>query len=141
MTSEEMRERVMELCLDREITVTWCKRISRSYALNEWEEICITPVKSTISYAIALHEVGHILGRHQRSSYVLVRERWAWNWARQNARKWTPAMEAHAQKSFAWYEAQIKSAGLNPTTDRNSTAAQKASANYSGSSILDFRRR
>jgi len=59
---------------------------------------------SAISYATALHEIGHILGRHQRSPDTLVRERWAWRWAKENALIWTPAMEKHCSVSLAWYE-------------------------------------
>ena len=54
------------------------------------------PVRSPRSYATALHEIGHILGRHQRSQAVLVRERWAWHWAKRNALQWTPEMRRHA---------------------------------------------
>src|SRR5258708_39773715 len=61
------------------------------------------PIKSGISYATALHEVGHILGRHQHSNSTMVRERWAWHWARVNALIWTPAMEQSARKALEWY--------------------------------------
>ena len=57
------------------------------------------PIEFRISYASALHEIGHLRGRHQRSSSTLVRERWAWEWARANALIWTPAMENSARKA------------------------------------------
>jgi hypothetical protein len=53
-----------------------------------------------------LHEIGHIKGRHQRSPDTLVRERWAWRWAKENALIWTPAMEKNCSVSLAWYEAR-----------------------------------
>jgi hypothetical protein len=56
---------------------------------------------SAISYATALHEIGHDRGRHQSSCDQMVRERWAWEWARRNALDWTPAMGHHAVK---WLE-------------------------------------
>ena len=63
-------------------------------------EIRLPRIRSIVSYAIALHEIGHIRGRHQRSCSVMVRERWAWQWARENALSWLPAMERVAAKSI-----------------------------------------
>lgn len=93
----------LSFCEVHDIAVYWVKRPSQAHALREIEEIHIAPIKSTISYATALHEIGHILGRHQLSKHVLVRERWAWEWARTNARCWTPAMERCAISSLSWY--------------------------------------
>jgi hypothetical protein len=45
--------------------------------------IVIPPIRSASSYAIALHEIGHLRGRHQQSRREIVRERWAWAWARE----------------------------------------------------------
>ena len=47
-------------------------------------------------------------GRHQQSRAVLTRERWAWQWARENALIWTDAMERVAIKALAWYEAKAR---------------------------------
>jgi hypothetical protein len=63
-------------------------------------EIWIPRIRSIVSYAVALHEIGHIRGRYQRSRSVMVRERWAWQWARENALSWSPAMERVAVKSL-----------------------------------------
>jgi hypothetical protein len=62
---------------------------------------------SSLSYATALHEIGHWKGRYQRSRNVIVRERWAWQWARKNALIWTRAMERDATMSL--YAARYKS--------------------------------
>jgi hypothetical protein len=105
MTVDEMRNHVETLCEYQGINITRCARIERARSVREFDEIWIAPIRSAISYAVALHEIGHILGRHQSSCKVLVRERWAWQWARQNAQMWTPAMEQHASKSMAWYDA------------------------------------
>ena len=70
--------------------------------------IGIPVVRSAKTYATALHEVGHILGAHQRSRSVMVRERWAWRWAKRNARMWTPTMERSMSSCLAWYEANEK---------------------------------
>jgi hypothetical protein len=37
--------------------------------------VCVALIKSTISYAPALHEIGHVRGRHQLSRDSMVRER------------------------------------------------------------------
>ena len=101
-TVQDMHEHVISLCSRRGITLSWCWHPAQAWAASEIEEICIPPIKSAISYATALHELGHILGRHQRSQHVMVRERWAWEWARRNALIWTPAMERHAEVSLVF---------------------------------------
>jgi hypothetical protein len=98
----QMQEHVSRLCEANEIGITYIRR--KAYG-NYWlREIWIPPVKSPRSYATALHEIGHILGRHQLSKVILVRERWAWNWARRNALRWTPAMQWHAEWCLEYYE-------------------------------------
>ena len=78
VTVEQMRQHILRLCEAREYHVTCCARPRQSYALREAEEIQIAPIKSALSYATALHEVGHLEGRHPNSKRVMVRERWAW---------------------------------------------------------------
>src|SRR5262249_12558584 len=50
-------------------------------------------VWSALTYALALHELGHALGRHSDHVDDIVRERDAWEWARDNAVVWTAKME------------------------------------------------
>jgi hypothetical protein len=99
-----MHEHVATLIEQHEIAAYRVDRPTRAQSLGKfcWE-IHIAPVKSAISYAVALHEIGHLLGRHQESRKVMVRERWAWIWARQHALAWTPAMERQARESLEWY--------------------------------------
>lgn len=97
-----MKRHFLEIC-GEEIDVRWCKRPDRAYALRECSEVTVAPIKSVISYATAMHELGHIFGRHQGSKRVFVREDWAWRWARANALCWTERMERHAQDSLSWY--------------------------------------
>jgi hypothetical protein len=82
--------------------------IRAAQASYELEEVWIPPIKSSGSYAAALHEIGHICGRHRASRYRMVRERDAWSWAKAHALIWTAAMERHHVASLAWYEARIK---------------------------------
>src|SRR5215510_2202843 len=79
-----LRQHVEDLAAEHDIVVgTW------------------VPINSVISYAVALHEIGHIRGRFQRSSHSLVREQGAWAWARQNALVWTDRMERYAITALA----------------------------------------
>jgi hypothetical protein len=102
--AKTMHRHVLDLCAKHGITIyAWCRRLSQCHALTDRDEIRIVPIKSKISYASALHEIGHLRGRHQHSNSTLVRERWAWEWARTNALIWTPAMENSARKAVKWY--------------------------------------
>jgi hypothetical protein len=51
-----------------------------------------------------MHEISHIVGQHQHSRDTLVRERWAWKWARENALEWTAAEDRQAEKALTTHE-------------------------------------
>lgn len=93
MSANDLNAHALSFCEAHNIAVYWVKRPSQAHALRDLEVVHIAPIKSTVSYATAMHEIGHILGRYQLSNHVLVRERWAWERARTNARCWTPPME------------------------------------------------
>src|SRR5205823_5848330 len=90
---EDMRRHISELCETHDIELMWCRRPMDAWADREHGTICTAPIKSSISYATALHEIGHIRGPHQLSRDSMVRERWAWHWAQANALVWTTRME------------------------------------------------
>ena len=122
-TLVDMRRHVEDLVAslsraDDQIEVHWIGRPRRARAAPEIGVIWIPRVHTEISYATALHEVGHFYGRHQRSRRALMRERAAWDWARRNAKKWTPRMERHAQKALAWYAAKYGEAAKLPAISR-----------------------
>jgi hypothetical protein len=98
-TIDKMREHIQRICAHHDIVISWCSRPSKAWGSRDIQEICIAPIKSLISYTTALHELGHILGQHQDSRDVAVRERWAWQWARKNALIWTS--EWHKRRSPA----------------------------------------
>ena len=77
-TRTEMQEHIVVLCERNEILIQWCLNPNQAWAMRQWDEIKIPQIKSEISYAVGLHEIGHVLGQHQTSKRVLVRERWAW---------------------------------------------------------------
>jgi hypothetical protein len=80
----------------------WVPRRSMATAIYEFEEIWIPQIKSSISYAFALHEIGHIRGRHQTSRSRMVCERDAWAWAKAHALIWTDAMERLRFACLGW---------------------------------------
>lgn len=104
----KMREHVENLAAAHGIRLCtqFVKRSDRAYALREAggaaDEVHTAPIRSAITYATALHEIGHILGRYQSSRRPIVREVWAWRWAQANALKWTPTMEKVSQDALGW---------------------------------------
>jgi hypothetical protein len=62
-----------------------------AFAVPWARTVCIPPLRSGIGYATALHEIGHLLTPQDLSE--LESERVAWQWAKANAKWWTPAME------------------------------------------------
>ena len=82
---------IARICKIEDITV-----ISHSRGGRGWKKIrrvAIRPVKSEITYAIALHEIGHVIGPRQ-SGNRLDQEVGAWEYAIANALVWTPTMTA-----------------------------------------------
>jgi hypothetical protein len=98
---EHMRRHIVELCETHDIEYLWCKRPADAWADREHATVGIAPIRSKVSYATALHEIGHVRGRYQRSRDSMVRERWAWHWARANALIWTSRMERDRRRSLA----------------------------------------
>lgn len=96
LTIGEMDKHVQLIADENQIVIDRSlKRLSRSYSIRVSEEIYITPIRSVLSYAVALH---------QSSLRVLVRERAAWKWAKRNALLWSPRMQERAEASIQWYE-------------------------------------
>jgi hypothetical protein len=106
VTVDQMHAHVVELCTMHDLEVQWCARCNSAISIRVAEFVKIPRVRSPISYAVALHEIGHVLGRFQHSRSTIVRERWAWEWAKRNALVWTPRMARCAKESMAWYLAR-----------------------------------
>lgn len=97
----DMERHVLSLCDKWGINIEWCRRPLDAWAVRECELIHIAPIKSSVSYAVALHEIGHIKGLYQRSPRSMAREHWAWEWAQRNALVWTPRMDQKRRSSLA----------------------------------------
>jgi hypothetical protein len=103
-----MTEHVERVCREAGIHLDtrWVERPGDAYAVRATDgagavdEVQTPPIRSAITYATALHEIGHILGPNQDSPNSHTRERWAWQWARENALVWTGAMERYATRAL-----------------------------------------
>jgi len=82
----------------------------RPYAYPSIRKVHIHPVGTKISYAQALHELGHVVLRHSPDQPRAWKEILAWRWARANAMVWTPDMEAFE----AW---ALGTWGITPDAD------------------------
>lgn len=100
MTPQQMAAHIAKICKIEDIEVDSHSRGGRAYRKSS--RIKIRPVKSAITYAVALHEIGHILGPRQ-SGTRLYQEVGAWEYAMSKAVEWTPAMNATMCKALQSY--------------------------------------
>jgi len=100
MTPKEMAEHIDRLTKDNGITVKASTRNGRAW--RRQKKIATPPVKSGTTYALALHEIGHILGKRQ-SGRRLESEIGAWQWAIDNAETWSPAMTKKVSRCLNSY--------------------------------------
>lgn len=91
---------VARICKIESIEVSSHSRGGRAWRRDR--RIAIRPVKTAITYAIAMHEIGHILGPRQLGSR-LDKEVGAWEWAKANAIEWTEPMDATMRKLLRSY--------------------------------------
>jgi hypothetical protein len=90
-----MRQHVIDLLkADPDLVVNWIPRRLAAGAAVDINEIWIAPIRSKLSYAIALHELGHLRGAHRHSRYLMTRERDAWRWANHHALLWDASMHS-----------------------------------------------
>jgi hypothetical protein len=102
-TVAQMRAHIRQLCAANRIMLNYDRHASAS---RELREIWVRAIRSPRAYAVAMHEIGHVLGGYQLSRSTLVRERWAWHWAQRNALRWTPEMRRHADRCLEHYARQ-----------------------------------
>ena len=104
MTVELMAAHVARVCKVEDIIVERHSTGGRAY--RTLRKIKIRPIKSDITYCIALHEIGHILGPRQCGKRI-DKETGAWEWARANAIRWTPRMTATMRTCLMSYVNKI----------------------------------
>jgi hypothetical protein len=113
-----MAQHVADLCAKDDIFIEWRHRSRHSWCSPESKFIHIAPIKSVISYATALHEIGHIKGRYQHSRREIVRERWAWEWARRNPSPGRRAWNASRARRWNGTSARLGKAAASCLTLR-----------------------
>lgn len=77
------------------------RRHTSGRAWRRSRRVRIPEVKSAVTYALALHELGHVIG-HQRG-LTIDKEAQAWRWAEQHAIEWTTPMARKAGRCIASY--------------------------------------
>lgn len=109
-----LADHIDRICKIEDIQIESHSRGGRAYRRSR--RIKIRPVKSEITYAIALHEIGHILGPRQ-SGTRLDKEVGAWEWAIEHAVHWTLPM---AQKMRACLESYMAKVERSPHMRKSS---------------------
>lgn len=93
-------EHIDWLCRKHEITIDSHSRGGRAF--RKQKHINIRPVKTSVTYAVALHEIGHVVG--PQSGCRMNKEIQAWKWAKDNALAWIEPMENKRLKSLNSYK-------------------------------------
>jgi len=80
-----------------------------AFAVTGYRIVVVAPIRDETTYAIALHEIGHLAAPcgELRGNANLMRaaEDAAWEWARHYALEWTPLMEKVATWARSSYDA------------------------------------
>lgn len=101
--------------LDAYLMATLCG-VPFGYSDPKNRRICIRPVVDDVTYAVAMHEMGHILhpdghlrNRGLEFTYALIQreERNAWLWAANHAVAWTRDMHLLAIEALATYGIEV----------------------------------
>lgn len=122
----KLAQHIATLCHVRKITRKTSS--SRGRAWRDTRTIAIPPVRSAITYAVALHEIGHVLGKSGRTR--LDREVYAWQWAEQHAMVWTDSMDHKRSRCLATYVAWAKRRQKADTRKRTFITADHAIWRY-----------
>ena len=79
ITPDHAEAHVRSIAAKKAISIEWtaAERADEAWAAREMDVVSIPRIRSLRDYAIALHELGHVLGPRQTSELVSVRERWA----------------------------------------------------------------
>jgi hypothetical protein len=114
---EELRAQIFQFCAENKISIVFLPKNGEACSDEEQPTIYIYPIKTMKTYAIALHELGHLLSAQARKHSMtglgrLAKESYAWRWAKKNAKCWTDTAEKHKNQCLASYRKN-----LNPPQD------------------------
>ncbi len=101
MTTTEMQAHIEQIAAENDIAIVY-KEGCMARGWRKPRRIRIRPVRTANTYAVALHEIGHVLGRRQ-SQTRLYAEIGAWEWAKDNARFWSNVMTNKMRRSLDSY--------------------------------------
>lgn len=93
-------EHIEILLAQHEITVDWRER-TNARSWRNIRKVRLERVRGASSYAIALHEIGHVVG--PQGGRRLEKEAQAWRWAQENAIEWTEGMERLVARCIETY--------------------------------------
>jgi hypothetical protein len=95
------RQHVSALCKLHNIKTIRCRRNNKAGSWRPYRKVRLALVKSAATYAVALHEIGHVIGPQYGPE--INREAQAWVWARKHALEWGNPMKktaAHYMRSY-----------------------------------------
>jgi len=93
-------EHIDALLVQYGITADWRER-TEARSWRKTRRVRIKPVRGASTYAIALHEIGHVVG--PQGGRRLEKEAQAWRWAEENAVEWTDGMARLAARCIETY--------------------------------------
>ncbi len=100
----EMRAQVFTLCADNRVHITFGGDHDDFSAELDKNAILIKPIKSTITYVLCLHELGHLLSKKAlKARQELMCEAYAWQWAERNAIVWNDVARRHRDMCLKMY--------------------------------------
>lgn len=93
-------EHIDSLLAEHGIEADWRDRTA-ARAWRKTRRVRLERVQGASTYAMALHEIGHVVGR--QVGRRLDREAQAWRWAEENAIEWTEGMARLAARCISTY--------------------------------------
>jgi hypothetical protein len=109
---DELARHVERLCREQNIRIIERKR-GGGWAAKRERTICVRPAKTQRTYIIALHEIGHIIGRN-RSGRRLEQEAAAWEFViEHSAVPLAPTSYGYMLKALRSYLRRAQHSGRN----------------------------
>ena len=93
-------DHINSLLAEHSVSVDWRDR-TNARSWRKSRRVRLERVRGASTYAIALHEIGHVVG--PQSGRRLDKEAQAWRWAEQNALEWTDGMARLAARCVETY--------------------------------------